>query len=143
MGKAGSEGYSGSAAASESETRAVLSLIEKLRGEGTLQGVVNYHAMGSIVFGSCPKKNSARQKTSKMYRLARSLTGYSSAAGYSYSSKYGAAGNLREYVLYKKKIPSITLEIGKGSCPGSISEFPSIWDKNYSLVFREAALFCK
>jgi hypothetical protein len=145
FGKAGSEGCSGTSAASESETRAVLSLLEKLQTEDTLRGVVNYHAMGSIVFGSCKKKNSAKKTTTKMYRLARSITGYSSAAGYtsSTSDKYGEAGNLREYLVYKKKIPSITLEIGKGSCPGSISEFPSIWDKNYSLVFREAALFCK
>ena len=50
-------------------------------------------------------------------------------------------GNLREYAMYKKEIPSITLEIGKKACPLSANEFPSIWQKNKSLVIKEAKLF--
>jgi hypothetical protein len=143
FGSPGKEGYSGTSAASESETRAVVSIIKTLQEEKTLQGVVNYHAMGSIVFGSCKNSNPAKKVTTKMYKLARRITGYSSSAGYTPSSGVGSAGNLREYLVYKKKIPSITLEIGRISCPGPISEFSSIWSKNYRVVFREAALFCK
>lgn len=43
--------------------------------------------------------------------------------------------------MYKKGIPSITLEIGKKACPLSANEFPSIWQKNKSLVIKEAKLF--
>lgn len=50
-----------------------------------------------------------------MYKIARSTTGYSSAAGYGGTSN----GNYREYLLYKLKIPSVTIEIGKHTLSGS------------------------
>ena len=51
-GKRGSEGFSGPSAASEPETKAIAGLLKQLKNNKTLKGVVNYHAMGSIVFGS-------------------------------------------------------------------------------------------
>lgn len=40
--KRGSEGYTGTHAASEPETRAILSLLRKIRKTSKLKGVVNY-----------------------------------------------------------------------------------------------------
>lgn len=139
-GRRGSEGYTGPRAASESETRAIVKLIDELKMEMNLKGVINYHAMGSIVFGDCRKSGSLAGWTGKMYRLARETTGYRSAAGYRGSTSLGR-GCCREYVMYGLFIPSITLEIGIRPCPGSIYEFPSIWRKNGKLVLREARLF--
>lgn len=139
-GRRGSAGYTGPYAASESETIALVKLVNELQLNTRLQGVVNYHAMGSIVFGDCQKSGSFVNATRKMYRVARKTTGYRSAAGYRGSTSQGR-GCLREYVMYGIGIPSITLEIGKYACPGSIREFPSIWRKNRKLVFREADIF--
>lgn len=139
-GKAGGEGYSGRYATSESETQAIVQLVERLRKSTQLKGVINYHAMGSIIFGSCKSGSSIKSNTDRMYRLARQITGYDSAAGYR-SSIPGSGGSFREYVMYKKKVASITIEIGKVPCPGPIWEYLSIWEKNSTLVFREAALF--
>ena len=136
--KRGSEGYSGSRAASEPETKAILSLLRKIRKESKLKGVVNYHAMGSIAFGGCTKRGNVRKMTAAMYRRAIALTGYGSSAGY--GSGKPSVGNFREYVVYKKKVPSITLEIGVGGCPLGSRQFPSIWRKNYRLVLEEAKL---
>lgn len=139
-GKAGREGYSGAYAGSESETKSIVRLVEYLRKNKKLKGVINYHAMGSIIFGSCKSGSIVKKATTRMYRLARQITGYISAAGY-HSSVPGSGGSFREYVMYKKKVASITIEIGKISCPGPIWEYPSIWEKNSTLVFREAVLF--
>ena len=73
-----------------------------------------------------------------MYNLARSITGYASSASYEGSGK--SVGALREYTMYKMRIPSITLEIGVGGCPLPSSQFVSVWRRNYSLVIREARL---
>lgn len=73
-----------------------------------------------------------------MYRRAVALTGYGSSAGYAAGTP--TVGNLREYLVNKQNIPSITLEIGLGSCPVSSSQFPSVWHKNYRLVLEEAKL---
>ena len=137
-GKRGSEGFSGPSAASEPETKAIAGLLKQLKNNKTLKGVVNYHAMGSIVFGS-GGSGKVKKETQKMYRLARKITGY--ASGDSYGSSSGpSVGSMRDYVMEKIKSPCITLEIGVAGCPLPISQFSSIWRKNESLVLREAKL---
>ena len=136
--KRGSEGYTGTHAASEPETKAILSLLRKIRKTSKLKGVVNYHAMGSIAFGGCSKRGNVRKVTTAMYRRAVALTRYGSSAGYNTGKP--SIGNFREYVVYKKKIPSITLEIGVRGCPLPSSQFPSVWRRNYRLVLEEAKL---
>ena len=136
-GRAGSEGYSGSKASSENETKAIVKITKRLKKNYGLKGVVNYHAMGSIIYGSCSIKGKIRTNTSRMYSLARGLTGYSSAGsggGFGY-------GNYREYVMYNMRLPSITIEVGRTPCPVPRWEYPGIWNRNKDVVFREAALF--
>lgn len=136
-GRAGAEGYSGSKASSENETKAIVKLTTSLKKKNGLKGVVNYHAMGSIIYGSCSIKGKIRTNTSRMYSLARGLTGYSSAGsggGFGY-------GNYREYVMYNMGLPSITIEVGRTPCPVPRWEYSGIWNRNKDVVFREAALF--
>lgn len=142
FGTRGYAGYSGPSAMSEKEAQAIAGLVNRLTENGSLQGVVNYHAMGSIIFGDCKKKGDIKKVTKKMYKTACTVTGYASADGYGSSDPNGSAGNFREYLMYKKEIPNITIEIGYQTCPGPISEFSSIWEHNASLVLKEAALFC-
>lgn len=140
-GKASSENYSGKKAASESETKAIIKLLNTLKKQNNLEGVVNYHATGSIVFGSCTRKGELKERTQEMYELARVITNYADSASYEQQYKGSGTGCLREYILYKKKIPSITLEIGWNPCPVPIKEFTTIWEKNKNLVLRQAMLF--
>lgn len=126
--------YSGSKASSESETQAVINLSKRLNKTQTL-AVVNYHAMGRIVFGDYDGKNkSLRSDIRSMYKIARSTTGYSSAAGYGGTSN----GNYREYLLYKLKIPSITIEIGSIPCPVPKRQYASAFKRNKLVVLKEA-----
>ncbi len=135
-----SAGCSGSRSSSEKETKAIVKLVKQLKKSDNLKGIVNYHAMGSIIYGECKSKVSCAKATARMYKLARSTTGYGKAP--SYSGKAGeAGGSFRGYTLYRLFIPTITLEIGTKPCPGPISEFSSIWKKNKNLVLREARLF--
>ena len=135
-GPRGESGYTGSHVESEPETRAIVKLIKKLKKNTNFRGSVNYHAMGSIAFGGVV--GPTKVVTTKMYRLARSITGYASSASYEAGRK--SVGALREYTMYTMKIPSITLEIGVGGCPLPTSQFPSVWKRNFSLVIREAKL---
>lgn len=136
----GSENCSGKKAEEESETRAIKNCIISLKNSGKLAGVINYHATGSIVFGSLKSgvSSSVAETTTQMYDLAREITGYGSAE--SYEGDRAGRGNLREYVMYRQNIPSITLEIGKSMCPLPAWEFSSIWRKNRDLVLREAGI---
>ena len=137
-GKRGSSGYSGPRSASELETQAIIKWVNENKSKAL--GIVNYHAMGSIVFGDTNRRMNAhtRKWTTKMYQLARSVTGYASSAGYGSGGR--SVGNFREYVTEKKQIPCITLELGYGGCPLPASQFGGIWSRNATLPLREAYL---
>lgn len=134
--KAGASGYSGPYANSEPETKALVSLKKSLKKQG-LKATISYHTMGNIVFGKT-KKASIRYMTTKMYRLAKSMTGYGCGDTLYKSS---GIGNSREWDMYCLGLPSITLEVGRKPAPGPISEFKSIWKKNKNVVIRQAMLF--
>nr|MCR4955368.1 hypothetical protein [Lachnospiraceae bacterium] len=134
-GKKGAEGFSGSKAASEKETKAIIKLCKNLKSTTSLKSVINYHAMGQIIFGDYSGSNSkVKKETTSLYHLARKLTGYKSAASYN-STGYG---NFREYVMYGMKIPSITIEVGRTTCPCNFSEYGSIFTKNKNLLLSVA-----
>ena len=139
-GHRGSAGYRGPKAASEPEVKALVNRVNKIEKKGKIVGVVSYHSTGSILYGRCARQatSSVKKQTTRMYKLARKLTGYRLVPTESISQARGCS---REYFLYKRKIPCITLETGHGSCPLSSGEFGSIWRKNKDVVIREAMLF--
>ena len=131
--------YSGKRAASESETKAIIKLSKKLKKTQML-AVVNYHAMGRIVFGSYNgKKSSLRTDIASMYSIARKTTGYASARGYRGISN----GNYREYLSYKLKIPSVTIEMGSVACPVPQYQYAGAFSQNKLIVLREASWLSK
>lgn len=133
-GKVKDNSYSGAKAASESETKAVIALTKKL-DETRYLAVVNYHAMGNIVFGDYSGKNtSLKNDIRQMYQIARKTTGYRDARSYGGSSN----GNYREYLIYNLQIPSITLEMGSAPCPVPQYQYASAFSKNKLVVLREA-----
>lgn len=133
-GKKGAEGYSGKKALSEPESRAVASLTRHLQNEQNLQGVVNYHAMGQIIYGSCSSKGIYKD-TKTMYRIAKKETGYKDA--YESSGK-SPGGQYREYVMYMLGIPSITIEVGKTWAPCSYTDYEREFQKNKYVVLKIA-----
>ena len=139
-GSRGGAGYRGPKVASEPEVKAMVRWVKEVQKKGKVVGVISYHSTGSILYGRCAGKatGNVRKQTTRMYKLARKLTGYSLMPTESITSARGCS---REYFLYKKKIPCITLEVGTGACPLGAGEFSSIWRKNKDLVFKEAALF--
>lgn len=127
--------YSGEKAASESETQAIIALTKKLNKTQNL-AVVNYHAMGHIVYGDYSGKNDAlKEDIKQMYQIARDTTGYASAGG----SGGRSHGNYREYLSYRLEVPSITLEVGSVPCPVPQYQYASEFKKNKLVVLREAA----
>ena len=112
-----------------------MKLVSSLKKGNSLKAVINYHAMGKIVFGDYSGKNAQiRKDTLALYWMARSLTGYKSAASYGGSGE----GNLREYLLYSAKIPNITIEVGKTWCPCAYWEYDQIFRRNKMVVLKAA-----
>ena len=134
-GKKKDNSYTGKKAASESETKAIIKLTKKLNKTQKL-AVINYHAMGRIVFGDYNGKDSSlRSDINKMYRIARNTTGYASSSGYGGKSN----GNYRSYLIYDLGVPSITLEIGSISCPVPRYQYATEFKRNKLVLLREAS----
>ena len=132
-GTKGAEGYSGKKALSEPESRAVAALRVKLKTKQKLQGVINYHAMGRIIYGSCSSKKIAKD-TKTMYQIAKRETNYIAAPESSKTKSPG--GQYREYVMYLLGIPSITIEVGKTWAPCFYYEYKTEFLKNKNVVLK-------
>lgn len=132
-GTKGAEGYSGKKALSEPESRAVAALTVKLKTKQKLQGVINYHAMGRIIYGSCSSKKIAKD-TKTMYQIAKRETNYIAAPESSKTKSPG--GQYREYVMYLLGIPSITIEVGKTWAPCFYYEYKTEFLKNKNVVLK-------
>ena len=132
-GTKGAEGYSGKKALSEPESRAIAALTVKLKTKQKLQGVINYHAMGRIIYGSCSSKKIAKD-TKTMYQIAKRETNYIAALESSKTKSPG--GQYREYVMYLLGIPSITIEVGKTWAPCSYYEYKTEFLKNKNVVLK-------
>ena len=135
-GKPGAEGYSGRKPLSEPEAKAISDLTKELKENQQLSGVVNYHAMGQIVFGGCSDPK-IKKGTQTMYRIARKLTGYRDAGGYSTGEK-SSGGSYRDYVMDLLEIPSITIEVGGTAAPCSYREYASVFQKNRLVMLKIA-----
>lgn len=132
-GTKGAEGYSGKKALSEPESRAIAVLTVKLKTKQKLQGVINYHAMGRIIYGSCSSKKIAKD-TKTMYQIAKRETNYIAAPESSKTKSPG--GQYREYVMYLLGIPSITIEVGKTWAPCFYYEYKTEFLKNKNVVLK-------
>ena len=132
-GTKGAEGYSGKKALSEPESQAVAALTVKLKTKQKLQGVINYHAMGRIIYGSCSSKKIAKD-TKTMYQIAKRETNYIAAPESSKTKSPG--GQYREYVMYLLGIPSITIEVGKTWAPCFYYEYKTEFLKNKNVVLK-------
>lgn len=132
-GTKGAEGYSGKKALSEPESRAIAALTVKLKTKQKLQGVINYHAMGRIIYGSCSSKKIAKD-TKTMYQIAKRETNYIAAPESSKTKSPG--GQYREYVMYLLGIPSITIEVGKTWAPCFYYEYKTEFLKNKNVVLK-------
>ena len=138
-GSPGGSGFSGYHKASEPETQALVKWVNSVDKKGKVVGVISYHSTGSIIYGrTTGVSSSVRRNTAKMNSLIRRLTGYYVMPA---NGKYAARGNSREYFLYTKKMPCVTIEVGHGACPLSSGEFSSIYRKNKDLVMKTAMLF--
>lgn len=123
-------GYGGKKPVSEKETKALVKLVNEVQPKA----VVNYHAMGNVIY--C-KYGGPKKVQKKVYKLAgeiRSLTGYT------YMGLDQAPG-FANWLVCKKKIPSCTVEIGMYTTPVPINQFKTVWKQNKNVMAAAARLY--
>ena len=119
---ASSEKYKGEYPESEVETRALTKLTRKEK----FQATVSYHSSGEVIYWDFGQQGKLREDTKKLAKVIGDTTGYEMIDGW---DKTAPAG-YKDWALLKMKIPSVTVEIGRGDSPLLENEFPEIWEKN-------------
>jgi len=122
--------YRGPAPLSEPEARALAAYAARLPFSAT----VSYHAAGGEIyyeFGDWPAVNAAGLV------LGRAVA---KETGYCLIPDDGASfGGFKDWAIEKLGVPSLTIEIGKGSAPLPLCEFPAVWRKNRDVPYVVAA----
>lgn len=120
--KPSSEKYKGAYPESEVETR----LLTKLTRKEKFQATVSYHSSGEVIYWDFGQQGKLREDTKRLAKIIGDTTGYAIIEGW---DKTDPAG-YKDWALLEMKIPSVTIEIGKGDSPLFEGEFPEIWEKN-------------
>lgn len=122
--------YGGKKPVSEKETKALVKLVNDVKPKA----VVNYHAMGNVIYCNYGGKKKVQKKVYKLAGEIRSLTGY-------YYMGLDKSPGFANWLVCKKKIPSCTVEIGRNTTPVPISQFGTVWKQNKEVMVATARLY--
>ncbi len=123
-------GYGGRKPVSEKETQALVKLVNDVKPKA----VVNYHAMGNVIYCNYGGPKKVQKKVYKLAGEIRSLTGY-------YYMGLDEAPGFANWLVCKKKIPSCTVEIGMYNTPVPMSQWNTVWKQNKDVMAATARLY--
>lgn len=122
--------YPGEKAASEKETKAMMRFINRLSG---IKGVLNYHSTGSILYWNYNVESNAALYE-KQTALAQKVNSFTKYRLMPKSISTDPNGGLGDWLIYNKKIPTVTVETGSVPCPLPHSQFGKIMKENAGLL---------
>lgn len=128
-------GYKGRAAFSEPETKAIL----QISREYSLDACISYHSSGNLIYWDYGARGKILEKNRRFAECMGKVTGYELR---STVSEGADAAGCSDYFVRKGKIPAVTIETGKGSCPLDEAEFEEIMEQNRD-VWEKAVRFLK
>lgn len=126
--------YKGTEPESEIETQSILNFISTLENPQT---IVSYHSTGSMLYWDYGQEDDLRIRSIAQRDLIVSLTGYTPL-----EYNENSAGGLSDYIAASDigAVPQ-TIEVGMGTAPVSMDEYPSIWKKNKYVIPALADLY--
>ena len=110
--------YKGTAPLSEPESLALANLTQ----QNAFSAVVNYHAMGRVIYWNT-EGNLKEAQSLDMAQAAAGVTGYQVL-------DTNGRGGLKDWLQRIGGVTGITIEVGRSTCPVAFSEYQSIWDQN-------------
>nr|MBP3598596.1 Ig-like domain-containing protein [Eubacterium sp.] len=122
--------YPGKKAASEKETRVMMSLVNRMSG---LKGALNYHSTGSILYWNYNVESNA-SLYSRQRALAYKVNSYTKYRLMPKSISTDPNGGFGDWLIYTKKIPNVTVETGSVMCPLPFSQMKKITRENTGVL---------
>ncbi len=112
--------YKGSTPASEPETQAMVALLE---GMERTECVISLHSQGEILYWDSGQSGELRQKSRALVEDVAALTGYRIVDTFT-----APDGTLEDWAVLDRGIPSVNVELGKGSILLGSEQIAPIWE---------------
>lgn len=125
--------YSGEYPESEKESKAVADFTRKNNFDLTLA----YHSQGEVIYWNY--KNMATKRMREIAERLAKVSGYKLEEAYGITSYAG----YKDWVIEKFKVPSYTIEVGRGVNPLPLSQFDKIYNDNIELLLLSSIITAK
>ncbi len=125
LGHPSADHYKGEFPGSTPEAGALISLT----AASGFSRTISYHAQGQLVYWNFANIEPIYDKALAFANDISSVTGYPLESNYSTVDPAGYS----DWGIYRCQIPSLTVEVGSGTCPYIQDQFPQIWAENINV----------
>ena len=118
--------YKGTRAESEVESKALANLCRQLRPDYT----ISYHTQGRVIYWYFGETGNYKAKGQYLANVVHQNTGYTISDTWSQTD----AAGFKDWAVQKLDIPSVTIELGRGTSPVDESQITQMWTENDGIL---------
>ena len=118
--------YKGTRAESEVESKTLANLCRQLRPDYT----ISYHTQGRVIYWYFGETGNYKAKGQHLANVVHQNTGYNISNTWSQTD----AAGFKDWAVQKLDIPSVTIELGRGTSPVDESQITQMWTENDGIL---------
>lgn len=118
--------YKGTRPESEVESKALANLCRQLRPDYT----ISYHTQGRVIYWYFGETGNYKTKGQYLANVVHQNTGYTISDTWSQTD----AAGFKDWAVQKLDIPSVTIELGRGTSPVDESQITQMWTENDGIL---------
>lgn len=118
--------YKGTGPESEVETKALANLCRRLMPDYT----ISYHTQGRVIYWYFGETGNYKAKGQYLANVVHQNTGYTISDTWSQTD----AAGFKDWAVQKLDIPSVTIELGRGTSPVDESQITQMWTENDGIL---------
>ena len=118
--------YKGTRPESEVESKALANLCRQLRPDYT----ISYHTQGRVIYWYFGETGNYTAKGQYLANVVHQNTGYTISDTWSQTD----AAGFKDWAVQKLDIPSVTIELGRGTSPVDESQITQMWTENDGIL---------
>lgn len=118
--------YKGTGPESEVESKALANLCRQLMPDYT----ISYHTQGRVIYWYFGETGNYKAKGQYLANVVHQNTGYTISNTWSQTD----AAGFKDWAVQKLDIPSVTIELGRGTSPVDESQITQMWTENDGIL---------
>lgn len=118
--------YKGTGPESEVESKALANLCRQLMPDYT----ISYHTQGRVIYWYFGETGNYKAKGQHLANVVHQNTGYTISDAWSQTD----AAGFKDWAVQKLDIPSVTIELGRGTSPVDESQITQMWTENDGIL---------